>query len=275
MPSQITVTRCRHNWPEDVGWTMDRPNGLNEYVFLHFLTPVDILINGQIQSVPANSCLFYDIGTPQWFTCRKPMYHNWMHLTGDLPGVLQSLSLKTNTLYHPQNAQFITQLIRDIESEFLTTPPLYDELIRAKLQCLLIQLSRSCLQSDTTDIPSDVYHRLQEMRQQVFTNLNRDWTVAEMSALVGFSPSYFQVLYKKAFKVSPTEDLIRARIDVAKNLLSGTSTPIFEIAYSLGYNCEAHFCRQFKQRTGISASNFRANSTNISSANRQKKKKSK
>lgn len=252
---------------------MDRPNGLNECVFLHFLTPVNLLLNGEIQSLPANSCLFYDIGTPQWFTCPQPMRHNWMHLSGDIHGVLDALGLKPDTIYHPNNPQFITQLIRDIESEFLTTPPLYRQLIKSKLQCLLIQLSRSCLQSDVTGTPPDIRHRLREMRQQVFSNLERKWTVADMAELVDFSPSYFQVLYKKEFRVSPTEDLIQARIDAAKTLLSGTSTPIFEIAYRLGYSCETHFCRQFKQHTGISASNFRANSTTISNSSRMKKKK--
>lgn len=272
MIDQITVTRCRHDWPEDKGWTMDRPNGLNECVFLHFLTPVKILLDGQIRSIPANSCLFYDIGTPQWFTCPQPMRHNWIHLSGDIHSVLDLLGLKTNTIYNPNNPQFITQLIRDIESEFLTTPPLYEEMIKSKLQCLLIQLSRSCLQNNATGIPDDVRHRLREVRQQVFSNLSRKWTVADMADLIGFSPSYFQIIYKKEFGTSPTEDLIRARIDAAKTLLSGTSTPIFEIAYSLGYSCETHFCRQFKQHTGIIASNFRASSTNISSSNRKKRR---
>lgn len=272
MLEQIYATRCRHNWPEDAGWTMNRPSGLNECVFLHFLTPVELLLKDKILHLPANSCLFYDIGTPQWFTCKEPMRHNWMHLAGNVHEVLDELKLKTDTIYHPQNPQFITQLIRDIESEFLTQLPLFEDLARAKLQCLLIQLSRSCHQDDDA-ISTSMRHQFSELRQQVISNLGYDWTVAEMAKRIDFSQSYFQTIYKRLFKVSPIEDLIRARIDTAKFLLSNSSTPVFEIAQELGFSCESHFCRQFKQRTGISASEYRANSTFISSSNRKKKPK--
>lgn len=270
MLDQIHATRCRHNWPEPTGWIMNRPNGLNEYVFLHFLTPVELLLHGEIHQLAANSCLIYNVGTPQWFTCQEPMRHNWIHLAGDVPEALERLSLKTDTIYHLQNPKFITQLTRDIESEFLSQFPLYEEMAKAKLQTLLLMLSRSCNNNNNEVLT----RRLNELRQHLIADPKHPWGVEEMAAHVGLSTSYFQTVYKRCFRISPVEDLIRIRIDTAKFLLSNGSMPVFEIAEELGYQSESHFCRQFKQRTGISAGEYRANSTFISNAKRKKREKS-
>ncbi len=273
MTAQIHITRCRHDWPENAGWIMNRPLGINEYVFLHFLTPVDLLLNSQIHHLPANSCLFYNIGTPQWFTSSQPIRHNWMHISGNLPPVLEHVGLQLDTIYHPHNSHFITHIAQTVEAEFLAANPMYDEMIDAYLQRFLIQLSRNCYQTEHFIVPADAQQRLSEIRTLVLGELSRNWTVAEIAALSNYSPSYFHSLYKEYFQISPMEDLICARIDAAKNLLSGTSTTISEIAYSLGYSSETHFCRQFRKRTGVTASDFRATSMRIPSRKRKKRSK--
>ncbi|WP_349497179.1 helix-turn-helix domain-containing protein [Bacillus altitudinis] len=48
-------------------------------------------------------------------------------------------------------------------------------------------------------------------------------------------------------------------INHAKNLLSGTSEPISNIGYKLGFEYPANFSKFFKSRTGMSPNQFRKN----------------
>jgi AraC-like DNA-binding protein len=68
-------------------------------------------------------------------------------------------------------------------------------------------------------------------------------------------------LYRKKFKeytgVSPTQYQIQLKINKAKDLLITSNQPLKEIAYSLGFEFPDYFYRLFKQKTGITPSEFR------------------
>lgn len=51
---------------------------------------------------------------------------------------------------------------------------------------------------------------------------------------------------------------IMQRIEYAKELLLYDQKNINEIAYLMGYSSAAHFCKQFKQETGLSPSQFKS-----------------
>ena len=93
----------------------------------------------------------------------------------------------------------------------------------------------------------------------MFLELSSPWTIDELSKLVNLSPSRFQVVYKNIFGISPIDDLIKARVAAAKNMLCVLDTPVFEIARALGYNNQFHFIRQFKKQTGFSPTEYRKN----------------
>lgn len=85
-----------------------------------------------------------------------------------------------------------------------------------------------------------------------------------MAARIPLSESRFYTVYKSFYGTSPMEDLIRARIDSAKNALLFTDRTISSIAESLGYNNLTHFIRQFRSFTGMSPSGYRRNRDNNS-----------
>jgi AraC-like DNA-binding protein len=79
-----------------------------------------------------------------------------------------------------------------------------------------------------------------------------------MASLAYLSPSRFHALYRAVFGISPMDDLIHARIDTAKNRLSDTEETVQNLSEQLGYRNVTHFCRQFKQLTGMTPVQFRA-----------------
>jgi AraC-like DNA-binding protein len=72
------------------------------------------------------------------------------------------------------------------------------------------------------------------------------------------SANYFGDLIKKETGVSAQEYIQSKIIDVAKIRLFDHDKTINEIAYELGFKYPQHFSRLFKQRTGITPSEFRA-----------------
>jgi AraC-like DNA-binding protein len=71
------------------------------------------------------------------------------------------------------------------------------------------------------------------------------------------SRSYVQKLYKKIFNISYMNDLIHARIRKAQKLLLESNLTIGEIASGCGYQSTTHFVRQFKDKTGVTPSEYR------------------
>ena len=77
-------------------------------------------------------------------------------------------------------------------------------------------------------------------------------SIRDLSAAVIF----YQVVWLY-FEDALPDNLIRARIDSAKNALLFTSATNGEIAEDLGYNNLPHFMRQFKAMDGMTPNGYR------------------
>ena len=85
----------------------------------------------------------------------------------------------------------------------------------------------------------------------------KNFTPAELAAVLNVSHSYFQALYKEFFGVPFKTDLIHMRLDYARDLISETNLTLEQIALMSGYNNEIHFYRQFKAKTSMTPKEYR------------------
>jgi len=100
---------------------------------------------------------------------------------------------------------------------------------------------------------------LKKLRREMHKAPELDWNLGELAKRLNISKSYVQKLYKENFGISYIDDLIAVRIGMAKNLLKNTDLRINEVAVSCGYQNPTHFMRQFKERCGVTAAQFRKN----------------
>ena len=98
---------------------------------------------------------------------------------------------------------------------------------------------------------------LKKIRRELHKAPELDWNLTELAKRLNISKSYVQKLYKEHFGISYIDDLIDSRIGMAKQLLTTTDLRISEVASSCGYQNATHFMRQFKDKTGVSPSEFR------------------
>ena len=95
------------------------------------------------------------------------------------------------------------------------------------------------------------------LRARMLSSPEKNWTVELLAEEARLSPSYFQVAYKKAFGISPINDLIEARIKKAESYLLSTDKKEIEIAHLSGYGNVEHFIRQFRRLRRVTPSELR------------------
>jgi len=255
----VTVTKVRHNWPEAPGFTINRPKGIESYTFLYFHNAVELTLQETVRVTEPGSWIIFRPHTPQWFCSREPLKHDWMHLLGSVEEALAQVGLEADRLYTPKNGRFITDAVRQIEQEHFFRAPHHQLMEELKFRELLLRLARSRSSGTPGKKPKPAMEKqLQQVRSTVFSNLGDSWTVEKMAGLCYLSPSRFHTVYRNLFGISPTEDLIRARLERAKHRLSGSRDTVQEIADSLGYKNVTHFCRQFKAFTELTPGQYRA-----------------
>lgn len=99
--------------------------------------------------------------------------------------------------------------------------------------------------------------RLHRLRREIFASPQKDWNLSEISQTIGISTSHFQRMYKIEFEVGFKEDLIMARLEKAKKLLQNTELGVQGISSACGYSDSSHFMRQFKEKVGMTAIQYR------------------
>lgn len=95
------------------------------------------------------------------------------------------------------------------------------------------------------------------LRYDIQTRPDYQWSVSEMAQRVHVSTGYLQSIYKKQFGVSCMQDVLNRRVDLAKEYLQSSAYSSQKIAQLCGYQSIEHFCRQFKIIAGMSPLQYR------------------
>lgn len=253
----LRVIRCRHEWPEKAGFILDRKNGTGDYVFLHFKNPVELLCAGRKVSLPTDACIIYSPGTPHWFHSEQPLIHDWIHFDGQADEMLSRFGLMPDTVYAPDDGVTITKLVQQLEMETCSERRYSAEMSDAILTELFIHISRDIVRGSAgKPLKPDLYDAFKNLRIEVFSSLAENWTIPLMASRVHLSESRFYVLYKQIFGISPTNDIINARIDKAKTLLAEGRYTNAELSSLIGYRNEYHFIRQFRKAVGTTPKTY-------------------
>ena len=89
-------------------------------------------------------------------------------------------------------------------------------------------------------------------------NYRRPYSLERLAGSFGCKPAYLLRLYRKVTGRTPTQDLIRLRIEKARRLLAGhPHLEIKQVAAAVGYDDALYFSRLFKKETGLNPSAFK------------------
>ncbi|MDG2125865.1 MAG: AraC family transcriptional regulator [Verrucomicrobiales bacterium] len=91
----------------------------------------------------------------------------------------------------------------------------------------------------------------------VLANYDGKVRIEALAELVGLSISQFDRTFRKLLGMTPSQYVVRVRINAARSLLSQTEMPVGEVAAECGFYDQSQLARLFKRATGMSPSGYR------------------
>lgn len=88
-------------------------------------------------------------------------------------------------------------------------------------------------------------------------DISRDWSVDELGREVGLSRSALAERFTRLLGMAPMHYLGHWRMQVAAQKMRNTSTPLAQIAETVGYDSDAAFSRAFKKAFGTAPATWR------------------
>lgn len=151
-------------------------------------------------------------------------------------------------------------LLLEMKNELSEQKPGYEMVVKDFLRIFLIKCARKVQHRNikpAAKINSHSLERLERLRQFIDQHYKRQFEIAELARMSGFSRNYLCRIFKNYTGQTLTEYTNERRIQAAMLLLKSTSKQVIEIANLAGFNDLSHFNHLFKKITGISPSKFR------------------
>jgi len=243
------------------GFVEEKKHGQIDFVFVRFHSSTTLILGGKTYSIVEPCMFLIDSDTPyKYFANGDDYVDDYLHFAVEnRSSFLSELTFPLNTPIYYQNDIAITDLLRFIYTEHSGENRLAARSIDLLIRCLLVKVTEewSKSQQRNTNVPH--YYELLSVRNTILASPEKPWTIDELASLAHLSPAYFQVCYKRAFGITCMNEVINAKVEQAKLLLTSTELTVNQIATETGYNEVYHFIRQFKKSTGMTPGAFRKN----------------
>lgn len=247
------------NWKEEQGFTLKRENIGDNYIFIHFLTPVTAVLRGKEEQIAAGGCVVFNAFSSQNFSSPEcELVHDWFHADLDFGRLIKLYGVECEKAYYPDDSKKITELMRRAELECMKKEKFYREAAERCTEDILIQMARAQARSEhTPKLSRETKKLFERARVKIHSEYSVEWSVEKMASLTLLSPSRFSAVYRAVYGISPMQDLINLRIERAKILLMSDDISVSEAAEKAGYNSQYHFIRQFKEYVGITPGQYK------------------
>ena len=125
-----------------------------------------------------------------------------------------------------------------------------DDFVRAQILELIYYIKQDATQNESAYTPARLLNNQNLLNALAYieTHYGENITLASLASVAGYSPSYFQRLFKKVFSRTPQEYLLDLRLQKSKQLLSASALGIAEICYACGFNSQSYFTLQFRKK---------------------------
>ncbi len=144
----------------------------------------------------------------------------------------------------------LSQLSKKVYPKIDGNSELQAKMLTYSILAEMFSSAQSIRQDDTQSVVEDAKFYIEQHYME-------SHTLCELGSRYGISGKYFASIFKLYMGISPIEYLITCRMDAARTLLLSTAYSVKEISYSVGYEDALYFSRHFKNRYGMSPSEWR------------------
>lgn len=159
-----------------------------------------------------------------------------------------------------QSPQQVIPLLQHILREYDNMDYLSGDMILSCLSQILMHLKRlSNAPAQTLKSPHCITNENQivsRAQQYISANIRSRLSVPLVAENTDVSPSYLTALFHKHLQISPGEYIRRIKLQESKLMIREGNLNFTEIAEALQYSTIHHFSRQFKEKFGITPSQY-------------------
>ena len=135
------------------------------------------------------------------------------------------------------------------------------DMVICLLQQLLLELLRGQIapagtKLRTTNAVNSENEIIRRAQQFISEHVREKLTVPLVARHVDVSPSYLTALFRKNLQISPGEYVRRIKLQESKQMIREDNMNFTEIAAALQYSTVHHFSRQFKDKFGITPTEY-------------------
>lgn len=102
-------------------------------------------------------------------------------------------------------------------------------------------------------------HRIKNIITEIENDLSQPITAKTLAERFGMSDSHLSRLFRRETGSNIAKYIKELRLEKARELLENTDLRINEIRYKIGLRDDSHFVRDFKQKFGLSPTEYRRN----------------
>lgn len=255
----VRINKIGYNHYHDADLSISRPNGSGDWVFLVLKTPAVFELDGKDVVTEAGSFILFSKGTPQIYRAYGSEFANdWIHFDASKTDEIffKELDIPKNTPVKLNRTDELSFAINNMTHEFYSSNLYRTDTVELYFRLMFIKLSER-LHPQSDSVQGSYHDKIRMLRSKIYNSPSEDWTVAGLAHELSMSPSYFQHIYTDTVGIGPKSDIVNARLEHAKYLLSTTTMPIIKVAEMSGYKCGPHFMRQFKARVGMTPTEYR------------------
>jgi len=254
----FSMDYCGYQIRNEDGSLIYRPSGSGSHLFLLILSPMVVEFpDGTRENIRPGGCLLYTAGYFQRYWAEREFYNSYVHFYCDKEE-LDQFSLIQNRVFYPANTEEINWLIKKLYQEFCNKLPGSEKMMELYLQQMMILLSREQRNEQMLmDNYHDIYQQFKALRGKMLDRCSEPWDISKMCSMLNVSKSQLYKYYDQFFCASPKEELIRARLQKVKYLLTNEAITIQQAAMESGFSNINHFNRLFHRECGCTPGEYR------------------
>ena len=151
--------------------------------------------------------------------------------------------------------EFVKELLNNMLLEYENKNNSFQHIINTYFISLTSYISRQFSISENTSTKKLLHFA--DTVSCIERNFTQSFTLETLASTTHLSVRHFTRIFKQIYNLTPTEYIIKLRIEQSCRYLTYTNLSVTQIAMDCGFYDSASYSKQFKQRIGISPTKYR------------------
>ncbi len=234
---------------------INRPSGTGDYLFMHFHQETVIGVPSGAQPFPAHTLMVWGpLDGHLYGQTAAKWCHSWMHVEGRaVARALDAAGVPLATPITGVDPRILEGCVSLIHGEVRRNARADEVIVANLLDILAREIGRVANARGAPSVPS----RWLDLRRHLEECFAEPMRLKDLAKRAGCSVPHFCAEFKRHFRCSAIEFVIRQRMHRARMLLRNRNTTVTDVAEAVGYDDIHHFSKLFRKHHGMPPSEMR------------------